>query len=496
MQINTQNFDAYELQEWVIGAILTHPSDHNCVDVCSTLDPNTFTDLVYRNAFKAAQECYDNDKFPDIVTVGDMIKTGDDERDNHQYNMLFKVAKETTSCISIKHHADKLTKYLSARRIVESINSSAEYISNSHNPDEVIDYFSRSIDSMSQHCQMDVSEDLLLSGSDGFDNNVDWLIKGWVPADSFGMVYGPSGSYKSFCLIDWAASIASGKDWSGNKVSSGPVLYIAAEGQAGVAGRVKAWEIINNDKTNNLMRYNRGCDLTNPASRRTLLGACDQIKKHTGEQVKVIIIDTVNRCFGDGDENSTKDMTAFVQGCDKLKEKTGATIICVHHTGKDAEKGARGSSVLRAACDFEHMIVKNPAARGYILKCTKAKEFEESEPLHVTLNTVDLGARDSEGMMKTSLARTSDAKKASAGSGVSGNIREIITDLLHSGNGHRPRSFIVDQVAHGMEGKPESAKQQVRREIKKLINDDIVTENGGIVHLNEEIMQEFDSGEF
>ena len=58
----------------------------------------------------------------------------------------------------------------------------------------------------------------------------------------------------------------------------------------------------------------------------------------------MVVIDTLARCFGGNDENDARDMGAFIEGCDVIKQKTGATVLVVHHSGKDEGKGARGSS--------------------------------------------------------------------------------------------------------------------------------------------------------
>jgi hypothetical protein len=36
-----------------------------------------------------------------------------------------------------------------------------------------------------------------------------------------------------------------------------------------------------------------------------------------------------------------RDMSAFVRGCDAIREKTGAAVLVLHHDGKDASKGGR-----------------------------------------------------------------------------------------------------------------------------------------------------------
>jgi hypothetical protein len=54
-----------------------------------------------------------------------------------------------------------------------------------------------------------------------------------------------------------------------------------------------------------------------------------------------------------GDENSPVDMGRIVAWADRFRAETGAHFTYVHHTGKDAARGARGHSLLRAATDTE-----------------------------------------------------------------------------------------------------------------------------------------------
>ena len=56
--------------------------------------------------------------------------------------------------------------------------------------------------------------------------------------------------------------------------------------------------------------------------------------------------------MGNRNESSAQDMGEFIQVCDEIKDKTGATVLIVHHTGKDGAT-ARGSYSLTAAVDFQ-----------------------------------------------------------------------------------------------------------------------------------------------
>jgi len=57
-----------------------------------------------------------------------------------------------------------------------------------------------------------------------------WRIRGVLPKNGIGMLYGQSGSGKSFVTLDMMLAVARGVEWQGQKVDQGGVLYVAAEG--------------------------------------------------------------------------------------------------------------------------------------------------------------------------------------------------------------------------------------------------------------------------
>src|SRR5687768_9638876 len=63
-----------------------------------------------------------------------------------------------------------------------------------------------------------------------------------VEAGAQGVIYGPSGEGKSFVALDWALSVATGRDWQGHATKKGTVLYVVAEGGRGIKKRIAAWK--------------------------------------------------------------------------------------------------------------------------------------------------------------------------------------------------------------------------------------------------------------
>lgn len=240
-------------------------------------------------------------------------------------------------------------------------------------------------------------------GSQGFDLQSDYVIKGVIPANSLCSIYGASGSYKSFLAGSWGCHISTGKAWAGKTVAHGSVMYVVGEGGIGVPRRVKAWEITNGQTVDNMYLVNTPVFPASPSEVSEMVIAAKQVEAETGKPVRLIIIDTLARCFGGADENDSKDMGAFIRGCDELKAKTGATVLVVHHSGKDESKGARGSSAFRAALDAEYKISREGKGGALIIACTKMKDAEELETKAYDLRVVELFT-DADGEHITSLS--------------------------------------------------------------------------------------------
>ncbi|WP_445773836.1 helicase RepA family protein [Shewanella sp.] len=220
----------------------------------------------------------------------------------------------------------------------------------------------------------------LAQGWEGYDQQFSYLIKGYLPANSFGMIYGASGSYKSFHALSWAVHVALGIDWNGCRVESRPVLYIAGEGGVGVSRRLKALAMRyhNGSQLTRLYRIDFGVQVTDASQMNELVKLVQHKAIDVKEQFGLVIIDTLARSFGGADENQAKDMGAFISACDQIRANTGATLLVIHHSGVQDKERARGSSSLRAACDFEYRIERESEPKlAYILKATKSKDEKE-----------------------------------------------------------------------------------------------------------------------
>jgi hypothetical protein len=143
-------------------------------------------------------------------------------------------------------------------------------------------------------------------------------------------------------------------------------------------------------KLNNLYLVNRPVFPVRREEMQEMIKAARDVKSRTGQPVRLIVIDTLARCFGGNDENDARDMGAFIEGCDVIKRETGATLLVVHHSGKDDTKGARGSSAFRAALDAEFNVRREGDGGAIILTCTKMKDAEEPKQAAFDLRPIEL----------------------------------------------------------------------------------------------------------
>jgi RecA-family ATPase len=74
--------------------------------------------------------------------------------------------------------------------------------------------------------------------------------------------------------------------------------------------------------------------------------------KEAGLDVGVIVIDTLAQSAPDSDENSSADMGTIISNAQLLQRETNGLVVLIHHTGKDASRGARGHSSLYAALEL------------------------------------------------------------------------------------------------------------------------------------------------
>ena len=224
---------------------------------------------------------------------------------------------------------------------------------------------------------------------------VHWVIRGLLPQEGIGVIFGEPGSGKSFLALDLTAAVSRDAEWCGQEVTGGPVVYIAAEGAGGFRKRLRA---IAKHQGFPLDGIPLGIISDAPNMLKDDDKALARAIKASGGAV-LVVIDTLASVTPGANENSAEDMGAVIARCKRLQEATGATVLLVHHSGKDASRGARGWSGLRGAVDVEIEITRKGDDR--LAKVTKQKDGEDGALFPFRLLSVDLG-QDDDGVPLTS----------------------------------------------------------------------------------------------
>jgi len=186
-----------------------------------------------------------------------------------------------------------------------------------------------------------------------------WVVKDICEEDSVVAIFGQPKSGKSFVTVDLACNIVLGRDWHGHETEQGSVVYLAGEGMRAISRRFLAWQQLNATRVKDapLLISTRGARLLDDKDHQLLKDTIDRTQDESGK-VRMIVVDTLQRNFGAGNENSTEDMSAFIERIDDLRDSYSTCICIVHHTGHGTSSRARGSSVIQASVDWEYRVTR------------------------------------------------------------------------------------------------------------------------------------------
>ena len=252
--------------------------------------------------------------------------------------------------------------------------------------------------------------------------NIKWLVKNLIPADSMGMIFGASGTFKSFLALDLCLSVANGLDWTGRKTETGAVGYMAAEGGAGIYKRIVAWQG-GVDAPNNF----HICTVPLLLSAKEEIAALRQSIIALPEIPKLIVIDTLSQTFA-GDENSSSDIASYLRMINsEIREPFGATVLVIHHSGHSASERPRGSSAITANVDFLLGCFRSdPEALNARLEVTKQKDGDKVKGLYFDLERRIIGKDEENEEISSLVAVYHDAVASIRESNDAGNKYEVL----------------------------------------------------------------------
>jgi hypothetical protein len=235
------------------------------------------------------------------------------------------------------------------------------------------------------------------------------VVDGLLGRTGMTVLYGESGSGKTFSALDMACHIAAGRPWRGMDVEQGVVVYVAAEAPESVKRRLWAWKRHHGVEHLPVLVVQSSVDLLN-GDCAALVALVEEIKAQHG-RVALVVVDTLARAMT-GNENAPDDMGRFVAACGAIREAGETHVLVVHHSGKDQARGARGHSSLRAATDVELEVTNGEG--GGCIKVTKHRDDAGGRSFGFRLETVELGENARGRMVTTCVAVEAEAPARAA----------------------------------------------------------------------------------
>jgi len=231
---------------------------------------------------------------------------------------------------------------------------------------------------------------------------MEWVVKNILPAQGLAIMFGKSGTGKTFLLLDLLLAIATRDQWFGHSINNTGVCYICLEGISGIHHRITAWEKASGRTApNNFKIITDPLDLTKQKNIYDLAMAIND----SGFDNSVIAVDTLNAATPRMDENSSKEMGNAIDNLKLLQQQTSSLVLTSHHTGKDERQGMRGHSSLHGAVDAAIYLKGTGSNRSWSLQKIRDNENGETHSFKLKIHELE---PDADGEIITSCSIESD----------------------------------------------------------------------------------------
>jgi hypothetical protein len=300
-----------------------------------------------------------------------------------------------------------------------------------------------------------------------------WRVKNLLPETGVALIYGPTGSGKTFLSLDLVASIIGGVCWGRSEliVRRGRVMYVAAEGPGGFRNRVEALKKEDRDMSG-LFVIPVAPQITSDQLVDDLIRAIREVGG-----TDVIVLDTLSQVTSGIDENSS-EMGAAIRAAARLREAFNCLVVFIGHTGKEQSKGHRGWSGVIAAVDTAIEVVASNSIRTATV--TKQRDGESGMEYSFVLRSVPLGRDDDGDLITTCVLDYRDAPPATTKvNKPKGHNQTIVYDAIReaiTADGIAAESEIITKMAAQLprgSGR-DKRRQYVRQAIEGLVERNLV----------------------
>jgi hypothetical protein len=339
----------------------------------------------------------------DVITVFEQLQTSEQAKEAGGLEYLNALSSSVPSAAHMRRYAEIVAERATLRAIIAKADETASRAFRNEPAANILDEAKLALGQIAEARKLGSRGVPLLTLGELREQShaAAWLIKHVVPADSIGMLYGASGTFKSFIAIDAALHIAHGLPWMGRRTKQGDVVYLAAEGGTGLWGRICAWHKARRLHYEKVPLHVIPVALNLTADAWRLVEAV-QAK---GITPALVVIDTMSQTYA-GEENSANEVAAYFRElATRIRQLWKCAVLIIHHSGHVATERPRGSSAMLANVDWMLGVHRDEKEMLATVSCTKQKDGERFADASFAVSVQELGTDDDGDMVKSLVAR-------------------------------------------------------------------------------------------
>ncbi len=211
---------------------------------------------------------------------------------------------------------------------------------------------------------------------------IKWLIHEVLKERGIGVLYGSSGSMKSYSAVDLACRMVNGMDFHGRPMERGEVIYVAGEAAEETDERIDMW-LEYHGKTERPFVCPWAIQLHDLDQMQDLITLIKQVGN-----VRLVIFDNLADCsvgvkLSDPDDVGERIKPAVLS----FVKESKAAMLMLHHTGHD-ESHERGAKVIRDMADTTIKATKGKNMFDLEWKLQKVRRRPEGQVINLHIKDI------------------------------------------------------------------------------------------------------------
>jgi hypothetical protein len=321
-------------EQAVLGCALAAPTD--CLgELRRAVKPEAFYDLRHRAIFEAMAQMDDRYETIELVALCQCLQDAGQLEQIGGFEYLNQVQDSVPSPANFSSYLDTLREKYFRRQLISELAEGSRQVSNERIPVDglVLQNITECFERFGKRSTGNLPE--IIDGAKFVAELISeppQLVRGIFHKGSKLAFGGSSKSFKTWCLLDLALSVATGAPWMGFATTPGKVLIVNFEVQP------FAWQrrIEAVSKAKGIILQPGQLQLWNlrgyAANFKKLIPLI--IQRARQEQFDLIILDPIYKLYGGTDENSAGDMTELLNEIERLAVSAGTAVAFGAHFAK------------------------------------------------------------------------------------------------------------------------------------------------------------------